>query len=222
MPPVSAGKSRPTAGLSTAAVLRRRSVLSKENAIVRSSGHTEVSVSPDALLSARIADDRASRREAIRTVVAPPKGRREAKPVKKRAAAKSKKQAANYGAQVRTWAGAYIALTVTISMGLNAYANGLHAPSEMLFAAWGMGAVIPLLVLILGRVAGLLYKQQAARTALAVASIGVGVLGLSVFHCCESISLLTGSHRLLATLLAIGIDCGFVACEVAILVGGDD
>jgi hypothetical protein len=179
-------------------------------------------VSTNVLRSARIANDRSSRREAIRGVVAPSKGSAEGKAGKKRATAKRKKPAANYGTQVKTWAGAYIALTVTISMGLNAYANGLHAPAEMLFAAWGMGAVIPVLVLILGRVAGLLYKQEAARTAFAVASIGVGVLGLSVFHCCESIALLTGSHRLLATLLAIGIDCGFVACEVAILVGGGD
>lgn len=176
----------------------------------------------DRVLSARIANDRSSRREAIKATADSSQEPAQSKTVRKRAAAKRKKPAANYGAQVRTWAGAYIALTVTISMGLNAYANGLYAPPEMLFAAWGMGAVIPLLVLILGRVAGLLYKQQAARTAFAVAAIGVGVLGLSVFHCCESISLLTGSHRLLATLLAVGIDCGFVACEVAILVGGDD
>jgi hypothetical protein len=48
-----------------------------------------------------------------------------------------------------------------------------------------------------------------------VGSVGVGVLGLSVVHCTESISLLTGSHWLLAGLLAVGIDAGMVASELA-------
>jgi hypothetical protein len=46
----------------------------------------------------------------------------------------------------------------------------------------------------------------------------VGVLSLSVHHCTEAISLLTGSHWALAGLLAIGIDAGMVASELAELV----
>jgi hypothetical protein len=46
-------------------------------------------------------------------------------------------------------------------------------------------------------------------------AVGVGVLGLSVVHCTESIELLTGSHWALAGLLAVGIDAGMVASELA-------
>lgn len=53
------------------------------------------------------------------------------------------------------------------------------------------------------------------RIAYAVGGCGVGVLGLSVVHCTESISLLTGSHWALSGLLAIGIDAGMVTCEIA-------
>jgi hypothetical protein len=53
------------------------------------------------------------------------------------------------------------------------------------------------------------------RLALGVGGIGVGVLGLSVAHCTDSISLLTGSHWFLAGLLAVGIDAGMVASELA-------
>jgi hypothetical protein len=53
------------------------------------------------------------------------------------------------------------------------------------------------------------------RVALGVGGVGVGVLGLSVTHCTESISLLTGSHWCLSCLLAIGVDAGMVGCELA-------
>ncbi len=57
--------------------------------------------------------------------------------------------------------------------------------------------------------------RHARRLACAVGSVGVGVLGLSVVHCTESIGLLTGSHWALAGLLAVGIDAGMVASELA-------
>src|SRR5262245_26672637 len=46
--------------------------------------------------------------------------------------------------------------------------------------------------------------KHARRLACAVGAVGVGVLGLSVVHCTESIGLLTGSHWALSTLLAVG------------------
>jgi hypothetical protein len=46
-------------------------------------------------------------------------------------------------------------------------------------------------------------------------AVGVGVLGLSVAHVTESVALLTGSPRLLSGLLAVGIDAGMVASELA-------
>ncbi len=57
--------------------------------------------------------------------------------------------------------------------------------------------------------------RHAKRLAVAVGGVGVGVLGLSVAHCTESISLLTGSHWALSGLLAVGIDAGMVASELA-------
>ena len=44
---------------------------------------------------------------------------------------------------------------------------------------------------------------------------GVALLLLSVWHCSQSIALLTGSPVALA--LAVAIDCGLVACEVALI-----
>jgi hypothetical protein len=57
--------------------------------------------------------------------------------------------------------------------------------------------------------------RYARGLAVGVGSVGVGVLGLSVVHCTESIELLTGSHWALAGLLAVGIDAGMVASELA-------
>ncbi len=69
--------------------------------------------------------------------------------------------------------------------------------------------------------AGRKVGRLARRVALAVGATGVGVLGLSVHHCTEAISLLTGSHWALAALLAVGIDAGMVASELAELVAHD-
>src|SRR6516165_1447093 len=57
--------------------------------------------------------------------------------------------------------------------------------------------------------------KHARRLACTVGAVGVGVLGLSVAHCTESIGLLTGSHWALSSLLAVGIDAGMVASELA-------
>lgn len=57
--------------------------------------------------------------------------------------------------------------------------------------------------------------RAARRLALLVGGVGTGVLALSVHHCTESISLLTGSHWALSGLLAVGIDAGMVSSEVA-------
>jgi hypothetical protein len=57
--------------------------------------------------------------------------------------------------------------------------------------------------------------KYARRLAGAVGAVGIGVLGLSVAHCTESIRLLTGSHWALSGLLAVGIDAGMVVSELA-------
>src|SRR5260370_32934673 len=57
--------------------------------------------------------------------------------------------------------------------------------------------------------------KHARRLAGAVGAVGVGVLGLAVAHCTESIRLLSGSHWALSGLLAVGIDAGMVVSELA-------
>ena len=60
------------------------------------------------------------------------------------------------------------------------------------------------------------------RMAIGVGCVGVAVLLLSVYHCTEAISLLTGSPILLAALLACGIDCGMVVTEMAAIIAAHD
>jgi hypothetical protein len=60
------------------------------------------------------------------------------------------------------------------------------------------------------------------RMALAVGCVGMAVLLLSVYHCTEAISLLTGSPMLLAALLAVGVDCGLVVTEMAAIIAAHD
>lgn len=64
-------------------------------------------------------------------------------------------------------------------------------------------------------------KQLRQQVAYGVGGVGVGVLTLSVFHCTEAITMLTGSHWALAGLLAIGIDAGMVMTELAELLAHD-
>jgi hypothetical protein len=58
------------------------------------------------------------------------------------------------------------------------------------------------------------------RIALGVGGVGTFVLALSVSHCTDALVTLTGSSVWLAGLLAVGIDVGMVACEVATAVAG--
>ena len=58
----------------------------------------------------------------------------------------------------RRWANAYIVAAVLLSMLLNSVASGLHAEQFKLLA-YGVGAIIPVLVFILGKVAGLLWEE---------------------------------------------------------------
>jgi hypothetical protein len=106
------------------------------------------------------------------------------------------------------WATFGVGLTLTLSAALNGYANSLHAP-----VAW----VIPTIVLVLTRVAGRKHRAGQLRPAFLAGASGVALLFLSVWHCSESIALLTGSGLILAVPMAVAIDCGLVACEVALI-----
>jgi hypothetical protein len=116
---------------------------------------------------------------------------------------------------LHAYATAYVIITVIMSMMLNAWANMQHAAEGQQLAAGAMGAVIPVLVLLLSKVAGICYKRRASSNLAKISgAIGVAVLGLSIFHCYQSIAALTGSGMLLSMLLALGIDAGMVVCEV--------
>lgn len=60
------------------------------------------------------------------------------------------------------------------------------------------------------------------RTALVLGSVAAGLVFLSVYHLTCAISTLTGSPLVLAVLLAVGIDLGLVASEVAEMIAEDD
>lgn len=110
-------------------------------------------------------------------------------------------------------------ITVFTCAGLSALLNGYsaaqHAPIPAL--GWFLGLAIPVIILLLGRVAGKLWLRGPSRRSLAyfAGGSGVGLLVLSVYHCAESISMLTGSGLVLAVPMSVAIDCGLVSCELA-------
>jgi hypothetical protein len=138
-----------------------------------------------------------------------------AKPTRKPARRTARKPKAEQPARVGIPAVAYIALAGLASCALNGLANSVSAPTGYALPAWGLGIFVPVAVLLLGRTAGLLYRAKHRRLAYAVGTIAAVVLGLSVVHCSHSIALLTGSHWTLAAALAVGIDAGMVASEIA-------
>ncbi len=115
----------------------------------------------------------------------------------------------------KVWSYAGVSLMGVMSMGLNGYANAQHATVG--WAGWAMGIAVPCIVLIVARVAGIKYKIGKHITAKCGAAVIAALLLLSVWHCACSISLLTGSHIVLALPMAIAIDCGLVYCEWATL-----
>lgn len=116
---------------------------------------------------------------------------------------------------LKRWALTGVVLMAVLSALLNGYANAQHA--TVYWAGWGMGLVIPCIVLVIFKVAGLIYKRGHKRAAAVVGVIGAGLLFLSVWHCSISIAALTGSELYLAVPMAVAIDCGLVACECAAL-----
>jgi hypothetical protein len=130
-------------------------------------------------------------------------------------AEKQQARAAEHGSELAMVCWVYIGLAAALSCGLNAIANVRHAPEGwQQTAAVVIGIVVPGLVLLLGRAGGLAYKRGMRTQAYVVGGIASVLLLLSVWHCQESIGVLTGSHWLLSTAMAIGIDAGMVAAEV--------
>jgi hypothetical protein len=110
------------------------------------------------------------------------------------------------------WAYAGILLAVTMSAGLNGYCNAQHAAVP--WAGWVLGILVPALVLVLARLAGGSWARGWRALAYFSGAVGVALLALSVSHCAKAFAELTGADLVSAYLMAVGIDCGLVACEL--------
>lgn len=143
------------------------------------------------------------------------------KPAPKRArkqatapAAPSKRAIAQ--AHRHAWAHTGVIMCVGMSAGLNGYANSMHA--TIAWAGWALGVMIPCLVLVLSKVAGMQYRAGSRKLAYFTGCVGASLLLLSVWHCACSIALLTGvSHAWMCVPMAVAIDGGLVACELDIV-----
>lgn len=116
---------------------------------------------------------------------------------------------------VTGWATFGVVFMLGLSGMLNGYANAQHAPAA--WAGWLMGLSVPVIVLVLSKVAGEKFLKNQRGPAWLAGGSGLALLVLSVYHCAESIALLTGSGLGLAIPFAIAIDCGLVACEFALI-----
>jgi hypothetical protein len=114
---------------------------------------------------------------------------------------------------LKTWAYAGVGLTLGLSGWLNGLAFSAAAPSPV--HGWALGVSIPVAVLIFSRVAALCYGHGRRPLAYCGAVACLSILLLSVQHCAVSIARLTGEHVILAGLMALAIDAGLVACELA-------
>jgi hypothetical protein len=108
-----------------------------------------------------------------------------------------------------------VIFTAVLSAFLNGYANSQHAPEPML--GWIMGLSVPVIVLILGKVAGDKYKRAHWPETAVTATAGIALLLLSVWHCSSSVARLCGCDFYLAIPMAIAIDLGLIGCEASLL-----
>jgi len=123
--------------------------------------------------------------------------------------------AAKANRATQRWAIFGVSFTLILSALLNGYANAQHAP--LAFAGWLMGLSIPVIVLVLAKVASEKYRDGQKTVSYFAGGSGVALLFLSVYHCATSIAILTGSGMLLAVPLAVAVDAGLVSLEVALV-----
>lgn len=127
--------------------------------------------------------------------------------------------------QLEVWATRYVVAAIVLSAMLNAAANVRLCGSELLpaqAAAGILGAVVPALVWLAGKQAGYAHRAGRPRLAYAVGAAGVCLLVLSIYHCSHALAHLTGSGWVLSLLLAVGIDYGLVASEVAAILAHEE
>jgi hypothetical protein len=115
----------------------------------------------------------------------------------------------------KAWPAFGVAFMAVLSALLNGFANSTHAPNAA--AGWAMGFSVPCIVLVLAKVAGSKWRKAQRFEAFLSGGSGISLLALSVWHCSESIAALTGTSQLMAGPMAIAIDAGLVACEIALL-----
>ncbi len=135
------------------------------------------------------------------------------KPRKAKATKPTQPKPSDTDRMTRLWALAGAYGTLGISALLNGYSYAQASPVPI--AAWALGLSIPALVMVLSKVASLQFKRKDKRLAGATGAIGLAVLILSISHCAHAIAALTGTGEGMAVLMAVGIDAGLVACEVA-------
>ena len=138
-----------------------------------------------------------------------PKGKR------KRGTKPAAVRAAGFRREVAGWAMFGVIFTSVLSAGLNGYANAQHSP--VAWAGWLMGLAVPVIVLTLSKVAGEKWLAGQRWVGGLAGGSGLALLFLSVWHCANSIALLTGGGLFLAIPMAVAIDCGLVACEIALI-----
>jgi hypothetical protein len=114
---------------------------------------------------------------------------------------------------LKRWAYCGAGLTLGLSGWLNGLAFSAAAPSPV--HGWVLGLAIPVAILIFSRVSALCYAHGRRPLAYVGAGACLSILLLSVQHCAVSIARLTGEHVILAGLMALAIDAGLVACELA-------
>src|SRR4051812_44175793 len=73
---------------------------------------------------------------------------------------------------LHAYAVAGVVVMSVLSAMLNGYANSLHATIP--WAGWMMGLTIPAIILLLGKVAGILHVHGVKRLAYVTASSGIG------------------------------------------------
>jgi hypothetical protein len=112
------------------------------------------------------------------------------------------------------WSHRYTATAVVLSAGLNGYAAVQDSGAEGLVGiatAAAIGVTVPVLVWMLGTVTAWTWRAGWKRLAGVSGAVACCVLALSVLHVAAALAALTGTHWLLAGLLAVGIDCGLVS-----------
>ena len=152
--------------------------------------------------------------------IASPSSNGKASKTGKATPAKAKRAVRKTDDRLVEWSHFSVGMMALLSAFLNGYANAQTATVAWLGVI--VGGVVPGIVFVLAKVAGKQFRRGHRYRAYFTAFAGGSLLSLSIWHCAISISLLTYGdtltcHLCLSVLMAISIDLGLVACEIASL-----